>query len=68
MENNALLSEIEHIGLTLLPTIIRIAVSELDPTCDVDGAVKSAEGLAANLTGLVTALRARPATPPAEIA
>lgn len=65
METNELISEIEAVGGMILPSVARIIIGELDPTCDVDGAVKAVEGIAANAGALITALRAKtPVTAP----
>lgn len=59
MDTNKLISEIEAVGGMLLPSVARIIIGELDPTCDIEGAVKAAEGIATNTGALLTALRAK---------
>jgi len=61
-DNTELLTEIENIGISLLPSVVRIIVTELDKTADVEGAVTASEGIVTNVQALVTALRAKSTT------
>ena len=61
MDTNELVSEAEDLGALILPSVVKIIVKELDPTCDITGAVTASQGILTNIENLVTALRTKTA-------